>query len=123
MTIKEYNDRFKTDRWNGKDGNHNPNLRYDAVKGNWVPSFRGWWHGYRLTEGGLIRVRLKDEKVPIGDWRWWPGFRRVPQYRYFCNTCGTTLTDGPCGGASINVVCEKCRVNYGCLPYYEGEMN
>ena len=43
---------------------------------------------------------------------------RYKHYRYFC-PCGTELTDGPEGGCAINAVCEKCRINYGCLPGYD----
>jgi len=42
----------------------------------------------------------------------------LKQYRYWCK-CGTELTDGPTGGCAINAVCEKCRINYGCLPGYD----
>ncbi len=45
------------------------------------------------------------------------GTLTTPQRKYFCE-CGTELTDGPTGGAAINAVCEKCRLNYGCLPGY-----
>jgi len=38
-------------------------------------------------------------------------------YDYWCG-CGQKLEDGPCGGGSVNAVCDKCRVNYGCLPGY-----
>lgn len=41
-------------------------------------------------------------------------------YHYFCK-CGTKLTEGPEGAASINAVCKACRINYGCLPGYYGD--
>ena len=40
-------------------------------------------------------------------------------YRYWCD-CGTELTDGPSGGGATNAVCERCNINYGCLPGYWG---
>lgn len=44
------------------------------------------------------------------------------QWDYKCK-CGERLSDGPEGGLSINAVCEKCKINYGCLPGYYGEDN
>ncbi len=35
--------------------------------------------------------------------------------QYYCSRCCEELTPGP-SGAGTNQVCEKCRVNYGCLP-------
>lgn len=42
-------------------------------------------------------------------------------YRYWC-PCGEELSDGPCGGAAVNAVCEKCKINYGCLDGYWGRL-
>lgn len=39
-----------------------------------------------------------------------PGFKQ-----YYC-PCGEPLEEGPEGGGSVNAVCNKCRINYGCLP-------
>jgi hypothetical protein len=63
-----------------------------------------------LAERGLTRVRIADMV----------GFINGPRYDYFCK-CGTKLSEGPEGGFSLNAVCEKCRINYGCLPGYYGE--
>lgn len=37
-------------------------------------------------------------------------------YRYWCPDCNEELSAGPRGGASVNVVCHKCKINWGCLP-------
>lgn len=55
--------------------------------------------------GALTRQRIED---------FYMCGRMLIQYRYWCS-CGTELTEGPCGGLAVNAVCEKCRVNYGCL--------
>ena len=45
-----------------------------------------------------------------------PGDTRPQMYwQYFCDQCGDELTPGPSGGGT-NQVCEKCKVNFGCLP-------
>src|SRR5581483_5682454 len=70
---------------------------------------------------GLTRIRVEDGFFgTYGVLNHPENFGRtggyvIPRYRYFCK-CGTVLTDGPCGGASVNAVCEKCGINYGCLP-------
>jgi hypothetical protein len=56
-------------------------------------------------------IGLSRRPVSTNNWNY---------YIYYCK-CGTTLTEGPSGGCSVNAVCEKCRVNYGCLPGYYGE--
>jgi hypothetical protein len=68
--------------------------------------------------GDLTRQRIEDIEYPVGDWRW-SGVHKLFQYKYWCK-CGTVLTDGPSGGCSVNAVCEKCRINYGCLDGYYG---
>ena len=42
------------------------------------------------------------------------------QWEYYCK-CGTRLSEGPEGGCSINAVCARCKINYGCLPGYYGD--
>jgi len=89
------------------------------IKGLGKPKVEPWQPEGGVPRG-LKRLRLPDIKIPVGDWRWGSASRPYPQYRYFC-PCGETLTAGPCGGAAVNAVCEKCRINYGCLPYFEHE--
>jgi hypothetical protein len=50
------------------------------------------------------------------------GFIEGEHYEYYCE-CGTTLSEGPSGGMSINAVCNKCMINYGCLPGYFGDQS
>lgn len=47
------------------------------------------------------------------------GTINLKQYSYWCQ-CGALLSDGPTGGAAVNAICEKCRINYGNLPGYWG---
>lgn len=49
----------------------------------------------------------------------WDSSDRAWHWRYFCPKCKAQLTAGPTGGG-INLVCETCRINYGCLPGGEG---
>lgn len=35
--------------------------------------------------------------------------------RYWCPICGNLLTDGPSGGASVNMCCTICNINFGSL--------
>ena len=45
----------------------------------------------------------------------WDTFSRDGTYnQYFCEKCDGELTPGP-SGAGTNQVCERCRINYGCL--------
>ncbi len=44
----------------------------------------------------------------------------LDSFDYWCPDCGTKLSDGPTGGAAINAVCHKCRVNFGNLPGFWG---
>lgn len=37
--------------------------------------------------------------------------------RYWCPICGYMLVDGPSGGASVNMCCNICNINFGCLDY------
>lgn len=68
-------------------------------------------HGIRAE----IRRQTKEQIMVHG----WGGYGRhgeLPLYvQYFCRQCDGELTPGP-GGAGTNQVCEKCRINYGCLP-------
>jgi hypothetical protein len=34
---------------------------------------------------------------------------------YHCPQCGSQLAEGPSGGSSVNLVCHKCKINYGCF--------
>lgn len=64
-----------------------------------------------IEQAGLLtRQRIEDTQ--------WAG-GKVAQYQYWCE-CGTKLTDGPRGGAAVNAVCEKCKVNWGNLEGYWG---
>jgi ribosomal protein L40E len=54
--------------------------------------------------------RMNGWDAPSGD------SYRFPEYwQYKCPDCGGDLTPGPSGGGT-NQVCEKCNINYGCLP-------
>lgn len=66
------------------------------------------------------RKRKEDINYPIGDWRWSGGGMIFKDYDYWCPKCGTKLTDGPRGGLAVNAVCVTCKINYGCLPGYNG---
>jgi hypothetical protein len=70
--------------------------------------------------GDITRQRIADVAVLPGSYR--SGSKPVyaPAFNYWCK-CGTKLTDGPCGGAAVNAVCEKCHINYGCLDGYHGD--
>lgn len=63
----------------------------------------------------LQRQQAKDAEFPASRF----SSMRLRSYRYWC-PCGTELTDGPCGGAAVNAVCETCKINYGDLPGYWG---
>jgi hypothetical protein len=67
-------------------------------------------------EEGLTR-----KNIGVFEGGFYPGaLIKERHYEYYCK-CGTTLTEGPSGGLSVNAVCEKCRINYGCLPGYFGD--
>lgn len=36
--------------------------------------------------------------------------------QFFCPHCDGELTPGPSGSGATNQVCEKCHINFGCLP-------
>lgn len=71
------------------------------LAGEWIP----------MRTGGRVFQVKKD--VQQGD----------TYLLYKCPDCGTQLTDGPCGGAAVNAVCDKCRINFGCLPGYDFPIN
>jgi hypothetical protein len=80
---------------------------------------------YKHNESTILK-RQRIEDIPFGGGG--IGMHRVfhpagvvnlRQYRYWC-PCGTELSDGPSGGAAVNAVCDKCRINYGDLPGYWG---
>lgn len=61
------------------------------------------------------RRRMTQEQLDKG-WGSLDATGRLPMYtQYFCSECGGELTPGP-SGAGTNQVCEKCRINFGCLP-------
>lgn len=55
------------------------------------------------------RIRIWDRNFHY--WKW----------RYFCPACEQRLVGGPDGAGSINLVCKRCHINYGCLPGGDGE--
>jgi hypothetical protein len=67
---------------------------------------------------GLFRRRLMVEHFRR------PHAQLYERWVYYCDKCLSCLTEGPSGGASMNLVCNKCKFNYGCLPgsyvEYEG---
>jgi hypothetical protein len=90
--------------------------------------FLWWLKGLHIMELGgddhTFLVWSKAQSIEFGGGG--IGFLRVtnpacsifiPQRNYWCS-CGTKLTDGPCGGSAINAVCKNCRINYGCLEGY-----
>jgi len=61
------------------------------------------------------KLRLTQEKHSNG-WGSWESPGVLQMYtQYYCSKCDGELTPGPSGGGT-NQVCEKCRINYGCLP-------
>lgn len=61
---------------------------------------------------------LRYEKRKVTDEhkkRGWDALWSDHFFQYFCSQCDGELTPGP-SGAGTNQVCEKCRLNFGCLP-------
>jgi hypothetical protein len=73
---------------------------------------------------------LKETPIDGLDWEWkrntienimrgWGernAFGELEWYRqFYCPHCKGELTPGPSGGGT-NQVCEKCHINFGCLP-------
>lgn len=44
------------------------------------------------------------------------GQKKIKLWVYYCDECLCCLTQGPTGGASMNLVCNRCNINFGCLP-------
>ncbi len=40
---------------------------------------------------------------------------------YWCAYCFENLHEGPSAGHSVNMICTKCGINFGCLPGGYGE--
>lgn len=71
--------------------------------------------------GGLIITRESLPNITFGSQFNSGAVSYLGQYRYWCPKCDTVLTEGPSGGCAVNAVCEKCKINYGCLPGYWGD--
>lgn len=44
------------------------------------------------------------------------GRKKIKLWVYYCDECLCCLSQGPSGGASMNLVCNRCKINFGCLP-------
>lgn len=89
----------------------------------WVHRFTKWLHkillpramrlnGYSVHIGYLMdqsKVYFVTHKVRQS------GYHYTTQ-SYWCPRCSEPLWGGPEGGGSVNLVCTKCNINYGCLP-------
>jgi hypothetical protein len=86
---------------------------------------RPWWwnlfHGKHWHDDLIQRRRLPN--ILYGG-SGFGGHRSnpivLPNYEYWCPKCDSLLEDGPRGGMSVNAVCKKCDINYGCLYGFRG---
>lgn len=64
-----------------------------------------------------VTVPIKRQLVGYVEWQ----RVKFPNFKYWCPHCDSELSEGPRGGLSMNAVCKKCRINFGCLPHHNGE--
>jgi len=70
----------------------------------------------KIMDGFRYEIRQQTKEQLHNGWGGYDGNGNLPLYhQYFCPECNGELTPGPSGGGT-NQVCEKCKINYGCLP-------
>lgn len=84
---------------------------------------RPWW--WNLVHRVHSAAGITRRKLPVIEYgssffgRETAGTIKLPNYEYWCK-CGQQLEDGPSGGLSVNAVCKKCMINYGCMYGFRG---
>lgn len=69
------------------------------------------------NETGLRwECRIATREQAFKGWSPLAGGEGDAYLQFFCPHCDGELTPGPSGSGATNQVCEKCRINFGCLP-------
>jgi hypothetical protein len=60
------------------------------------------------VESGLFRRRITALHHS--------GQKKIKLWVYYCDECLCCLAQGPTAPGSMNLVCNRCKINFGCLP-------